>query len=57
LFTGSPSVTTAVICTRIVSSKPVGTVGYLHVINDTGPTWSPWRRSLGQLARMEASDA
>jgi hypothetical protein len=44
----------AVVCAKVVSTRPVGLVGHLHVLSDSGPTWAPWRRSLGRLARAEA---
>jgi hypothetical protein len=45
----------AVVCTVVESVRPVGMVGYLHVLSDTGPTWAPWRCSLPKLASMEAN--
>ncbi len=37
------------------SAERVGQAGYLHVLRNGGPTWTPWRRSLRRLANMEES--
>ncbi len=43
----------AAVCLRVESAKPIGVIGWLHLLNDRGPTWCAWRRSLTRLARME----
>jgi hypothetical protein len=43
----------AVVCSWIESDRPVGGA-WLHVLRDSGPTWSPWRINLPRLARVEA---
>jgi hypothetical protein len=54
LRAGPPGSPVAVVCTRIKTTRPVGLVGWLHILDNNGPTWAPWRRSLGRLARAEA---
>ena len=51
LFAGEPGNPEAVICQRIESSKPIGAAGYLHLLRDGGPTWSP------RVRRIELSAA
>jgi phage/plasmid primase-like uncharacterized protein len=50
LFTGDPGNPTAIVCARIESPKRCGEAGWLHVLRDDGPTWAPWRRTLGKIA-------
>ncbi len=49
----SPS---AVVCARIKSGRKVGTIGFLHVLSDNGPTWTAWRVSLKRLEKSEVCD-
>ena len=51
LLTGEPGNPTAAICQRVESAKPIGAAGWLHVLRDGGPTWSP------RLRRIELSAA
>jgi len=51
LYVGSHDSPVAVVCARVESPQPIGTAGWLHVLNDRGPTWAPWRVSLSKLAR------
>ena len=51
LFAGEPSNPEAAICQRIESAKPIGAAGYLHILRDGGPTWSP------RVRRIELSAA
>jgi hypothetical protein len=43
---------TAVICARVESPKRCGESGWLHVLRNDGPTWTPWRRSIRVAVRM-----
>ena len=43
LFAGPHSDPMAVICTRTSTTRPIGTVGFLHVLNGKLPPWTPWR--------------
>ncbi len=52
LFAGEPGSADAAICARIESSKRIGESGWLHVLRNTGPTWTPWRRSIRVATRM-----
>jgi hypothetical protein len=50
LYAGPHGSPLAVVCANVESADPIGTAGYLHVLRDAGPTWAPWRVSLGRLA-------
>ncbi len=50
LFTGPHDAPVAAICRRVEASRRIGERGWLHVLNDSGPTWAPWRVSLAKLA-------
>ena len=49
LVTGDP--VAAVVCVRVESAKRIGSAGWLHVLDNSGPTWSEWRRSLPRLEK------
>ena len=46
LFTGPEDSPTAVICARIESPKRCGEAGWLHILDNSGPTWSPRIRKI-----------
>lgn len=50
LYAGPPADPTAIVCAQVESSERIGTRGWLHVLDDRGPIWSPWRCSLARLA-------
>ena len=52
LVTGDPAV--AAVCFHVESGKPIG-AGWLHVLDDRGPTSAPWRLALPALRRLLAA--
>ena len=52
LFAGPADAPVAAICARIESPKRCGEAGWLHVLRDEGPTWTPWRRNISRAVRM-----
>jgi hypothetical protein len=48
---------TAAICRNVESGKPVGTLGWLHLIVDRGPIWSKSRQRVLKAARMLGEDS
>jgi hypothetical protein len=51
MYVGAEDSPTAAICARIESPKCCGEAGWLHVLRDGGPTWSP------RIRRIEVSAA
>ncbi|MCG2685075.1 MAG: hypothetical protein L6306_15850, partial [Planctomycetales bacterium] len=51
LYTGPEDSPDAVICARVESGRRCGEGGWLHVLRDDGPTWSP------RVRRIELSAA
>jgi len=56
LYAGPADAPTAVICARVESSKRAGEAGWLHVLRNDGPVWTPWRRNLGRAIRMMTTE-
>jgi len=50
LYAGPHNSPVAVVCAGVESPQRIGTAGYLHVLDERGPTWAPWRTSLARLA-------
>ncbi len=55
LTAGRPDSPDAAICARTESPKRCGAAGWLHVLRDSGPTWTGWRRTLPQAVNLAAS--
>jgi hypothetical protein len=41
----------AAVCVHTESKQRIGTIGWLHVLDNGGPLWSSWRCSLQRLAK------
>jgi len=52
LVAGPMDAPAAAICARVESRKRCGEGGWLHVLRDDGPVWTPWRRTIGRAIRM-----
>ena len=52
----SPTNPAAAVCTRVTSTRPIGSLGYLHELRP-GPTWAKWRVSLSRMIRGTQTDA
>jgi hypothetical protein len=57
VFSGPEDSPTAVICARIESPKLCGQSGWLHILDTSGPTWSPHIRKIEiSAARISTSN-
>ena len=52
MYVGPQDSPTAAMCARTESFKRCGEGGWLHVLRDDGPMWTPWRRSIRVAVRM-----
>ena len=52
----SPTEPGAVVCSRTSSARQIGTVGFLHVLDDKLPPWIPWRVALVRLGKLGGTD-
>jgi hypothetical protein len=57
MYAGPADAPAAVICQRVESQRRCGEAGHLHILRDTGPTWSPSVRRIELSARRQCESS